>query len=440
MQKKLIVLLLTSSVALCQESPSPAQNETAIEKAEIAQLNKELTATQQKSDAQESKSQADEKQNPQTPLEVPVKLGEPAKVVTQEIETKEDDVQKEITQATETQEEKAPDAPPIIEEQQVPSTETPQEDDEIEIKNINTVDIREPKGNWLYKRIWWEKAERVYEKIKQLADKIMEFRLDIFNRRNELNRSIIDPFYAGLSLERGGLEEVIISLLQKIDEQKKQVSQEPEETQQSAQRIEEKKKMLEELQEDAQKIVKIDRAIDDALMRLVEQTNQIKYYEQQAWESFKAINRELSDKKARELYYAMDTYWKNLNNINNYLSDPYSKYFDQLLAKIQQEIENLKNSIHLLSQKGIDLSAHIKRMRAAPTPSKEVEPQSEESEEQGFLYTIWGWIKAPFIAIGTMLTGFYDSIAGLFGGGITSENDTNQAESEETSQEEEVTE
>ena len=51
------------------------------------------------------------------------------------------------------------------------------EQDEIEIKGIDTVDINEPKGNWLYKRIWWEKAERTYEKIKQLTDKYFSLNL-----------------------------------------------------------------------------------------------------------------------------------------------------------------------------------------------------------------------------------------------------------------------
>ena len=57
---------------------------------------------------------------------------------------------------------------------------TTPEQDEIEIKGIDTVDIAQPKGNWLYKRIWWEKAERLYEKIKQLANEISESRIVFF--------------------------------------------------------------------------------------------------------------------------------------------------------------------------------------------------------------------------------------------------------------------
>ena len=51
-----------------------------------------------------------------------------------------------------------PVAPAPIEHVQIP--QEPSEEEEIEIKGIDTVNVNEPKGNWLYKRIWWEKAER----------------------------------------------------------------------------------------------------------------------------------------------------------------------------------------------------------------------------------------------------------------------------------------
>jgi hypothetical protein len=176
------------------------------------------------------------------------------------------------------------------------------------------------------------------------------------------------------------------------------------------------------LQQGNQNIQKIDRALEDALMKLVEQLNQAKYYEQQAWEHFKAINRELSDKKARELFYSMDTYWRNLNSINSYLSDAFAKYFDQLGEKLQQETDKIKTNSQALEEKGISLALQSASMKKeCKIPAKE-EAQPEEPEQaSGLLGTVWGWVKAPFSAVGSVFGGIYDWITGLFGGESSSD-------------------
>src|SRR5579872_3599284 len=49
---------------------------------------------------------------------------------------------------------------------------------------IDTVSLEEPQGNWLFKRIWWERAEERYEKIRNLVTAIWESRTQFFNKRN----------------------------------------------------------------------------------------------------------------------------------------------------------------------------------------------------------------------------------------------------------------
>jgi hypothetical protein len=286
------------------------------------------------------------------------------------------------------------------------------EQDEVEIKGIDTVDIAQPKGNWLYKRIWWEKAERLYEKIKQLANEISESRIVFFLKRHELDRAVIDPFYLSLGLEQGGLEEITSYLTAQL-EQERAAGQLDEKEQQLLDTISSEKKTLEQLGQGGQRVAKLVNALEDALIKLLEQVNQARSYEQSAWDNFKAINRELSDKRARELYYNMDSYWKNLNNINAYLTDSYTKYYEQLTSKVKEEVDSIQGTIQGLKEKGVDIKMQAQKLRTGCKITDSEQEAQQPQESTGILSTIWGWIKAPFVLIGDTVSGIF----GMFGGG-----------------------
>ncbi len=304
---------------------------------------------------------------------------------------------------------------PVVSEQVQETAAVPAstpEQDEIEIKGIDTVDIAQPKGNWLYKRIWWEKAERLYEKIKQLANEISESRIVFFLKRHELDRTVIDPFYLSLGLEQGGLEEITSYLTSQL-EQERAAGQLDEKEQQLLDTISGEKKTLEQLGQGGQRVAKLVNALEDALIKLLEQVNQARSYEQSAWDNFKAINRELSDKRARELYYNMDSYWKNLNNINAYLTDSYTKYFEQLTGKVKEEVDSIQGTIQGLKEKGVDIKMQAQKLRTGCKITDSEQEAQQPQESTGILSTIWGWIKAPFVLIGDTVSGIF----GMFGGG-----------------------
>ena len=59
--------------------------------------------------------------------------------------------------------------------------------------------------------------------------------------------------------------------------------------------------------------------IDATLKKLMEQIDRARKYEREAWNNFKDIAHVLSDKKARELFYQMDTAHNNLKDIQEYV-------------------------------------------------------------------------------------------------------------------------
>lgn len=353
-----------------------------------------------------------EKQMPEV-QRAPQEIAAPVEQTPEEkpVATEVQEVAAPIEEVQTAQETATPVAPPQ------PGPEPEEHAEELEIKGINTVDVdSEPKGNWLYKRIWWEKAERTYEKIKQLTDKILEARILYFARRTDLDRNVLDPFYLGQGFNQGELTEIINYLTQQLEQERKEGSIDEKERDLLTILTEEKKN-LEGLQKGVSMVSNIDHAIDDALLKLSEQLNQAKMYEQQAWQSFKAINRELSDKKARELYYSMDTYWRNLNNINSYISGSFAQYFDQLDDRIKQEVENIKSTMGTLKEKGIDIQSQAQKLKAGKSAEKEEETVEAEQAPTGFVETLISWIKAPFTGIANLFGSGFNWITGLFGGG-----------------------
>src|SRR5437870_6541847 len=74
---------------------------------------------------------------------------------------------------------------------------------------IDTVSLENPQGNWLFKRIWWERAEERYEKIRLLVDAVWESRTIFFVKRNELDRNVLDPFYLNVGIGQGELQTIL---------------------------------------------------------------------------------------------------------------------------------------------------------------------------------------------------------------------------------------
>jgi len=290
------------------------------------------------------------------------------------------------------------------------------EQSDMEIKGIDTVNVNEAKGNWLYKRIWWEKAEDRYAKIKQLTDKLIDVRMDFFLKRNGIDRMLFE-FYSDVGFRQGEFADITNYLTRQLEQERKAEGALDEKELEILNTLTQEKKNIEQMQLGIQTLGKIDKALEDALLKLTEQLHQAKYYEQQSWEIFKAINREISDKKARELFYTMDTYWRNLNSINAYLSDAFSTYFEQLIQKLTQESDKIKTSVQALSEKGISLQAQSLAMRKeCKMPAQDEEQEQETEQTTGFLGGAWKIIMAPFNAIGSVFGGMYNWVAGLFGG------------------------
>ncbi len=180
--------------------------------------------------------------------------------------------------------------------------------------------------------------------------------------------------------------------------------------------------VLEQLRQDVQAISKIDEAMGNALLMLLQEIDQARGFEKQSWQNFKAIARELSDKKAHNLYYGIETYWQNMKDIHVYVSTQLSSYFQQLISKAQEQIANVRSTMDALKERGIDLKEHAKKMEQSAMERTQAEQEGLKKQpvKQGVLRRMLGGIGS-FLGIAWQycvgaVRVVWQGIKGLFGG------------------------
>jgi hypothetical protein len=280
-----------------------------------------------------------------------------------------------------------------------------------EIEGIDTVDLESPQGNWLFKRIWWERAEQKYEKIRAIVQSIFESRMRFFSTRNEVDKSILDPFYIGIGLSQGELQALLDQLIATLEKEREDQGALDANERSVLNAVRNEREMLEQMHKDVMAINQLDRDIDDALSQLMEQINRVRGYDSEAWQAFKEIARVLDDTKARELYYRVDTAGRNIKDIRTYIDVSYAPHFDQLVVTVREQVDRVQSTVAALKEKGIDFKMQVERLTKAPVAQEE---EQEEEESGGIISSIFSAIGSFFSSIWGIIRWPYDLI---FGGG-----------------------
>jgi len=291
----------------------------------------------------------------------------------------------------------APQAPAPEEVSQTPSA-APEEFDTSKVKNYA--------GNWYLKRGWWENAESEYEKIREVLKNLFEARMGFFENRNEIERTLFEPFYRNMGFEQGELKDTLVYLIDQIEG-----ARETEGTLDIKQReflsvLEEEKKTLEQLKLDIDQFAKFDDAINDAIDLLMKEMNQALHYEQTAWKEFKAIADDLSDIKARERYYTIRTLYKDIKNIYEYVRGDFKQYFDGLAGTAHKEADRIKTAVQTLKSKGIDLKIEAKKLAEEPSKTAPAPTCGVKTEEPGYIMGAVYWVGGMFKSAWNLIFGW----------------------------------
>ncbi|MBI2352720.1 hypothetical protein HYV11_00565 [Candidatus Dependentiae bacterium] len=244
---------------------------------------------------------------------------------------------------------------------------------------LDTINI-DSGGNWLEKRIWFKKAEMLFDEIRILVTKVSDMRTEFVDEVNSVGKKI-DLFYEQVSFEKGQIDEVLKQIVFDLSQNRSERGGDLSSQERQIRAIDKaEQKQIEQIGNDIKKVDDFDAQIDKAMMQAFKTIDDCRKLEGSAWKHFKSIGSELDDKKARTLYYEMENVQKNIEQNIKYLQATLLPYVrTKLIAQVEQIMTTIQAAVKLLDQKGIHLEALVKKYTQA---DNEIEQQREEEAEK----------------------------------------------------------
>lgn len=244
-------------------------------------------------------------------------------------------------------------------------------------------------GNWLLKRVWWEKTEEIYEQIKEVFNRVMDTRMRFISDYNKLNRSL-DIFYNEVGIEQGPLRDLLSHAQDLMDKEAKEQGYLNKKEQAFVFKLKGKERDLEQLKLDVKAIQELDAKLDEAFEMLFKQIDVCNQYEQKAWDNFKEIARELNDKEARKLYYDTEGLYNDIKKVSEYISGAFASYFDQTIQSAHDHTSKISSQMNALKNEGVDLvkQAEILEKDEVPEAKKTVKQTKQKLQPKGWWYKL----------------------------------------------------
>jgi hypothetical protein len=302
-------------------------------------------------------------------------------------------------------------------EQESPQKQEPEVAEEM--ISIDTIDLDQPEGNWLNKRIWWERAKDKYKECRDVYEGIFASRMIFLEKRAEIEKTILNPFYREIGLEQAEIRTILTTLIEDIEREREETGFLDEKEREFLDKLILSKKDLEQLMLDIDTIDDIDSHIDKAINTLNGKINEAHRFEQSAWQEFEAIAHELSDKKAYERYYIIDGLHKNLKELKKYIDHEFSSYFDSLIQAAKDKTDRAKKEIQDLKDHGIDLKEQHgllvaeeqineeEQARIAEQKAAEAAKKAAQAAQSGFFTKILNAVINFFKALWNVLFGWW---------------------------------
>lgn len=239
------------------------------------------------------------------------------------------------------------------------SDSTKSDDVSVSIANVHHINLDTTQvdggGNWLNKRLWYERAQNVFGEIRALVNSVGDVRIQFSNEVNAVGHKI-DAFFETVDFTKGELDDKFKEILVALDTEQKIVGDLSAQERTLQTTIKQEIKVIEQVGKNIKSIGEVDNKIDETLMQAFKTIDECREYETKAWESFQSIGKELDDKKARNLYYQMNNYKQNIDQKITYLKNTLLPYLHNVLvAKIDMNVSKINQSMNDLKAKGIDL-------------------------------------------------------------------------------------
>jgi len=240
-----------------------------------------------------------------------------------------------------------------------------------------------------------------------------------FSNRSKLDKAL-DQFYQNIGLEQGPLQDILHFTLEILDKEKQQDGYLSKKEQALLVKVQDKQRALEQLKKDVDAIEVLDTKADEALEVVLQQINMCNKYEQQAWENFKNIARELNDKEARKQYYDTKGLLSDIEKINTYLTGSFSQYFNQTIQSAQDHMKSIAAQMSTLKNDGVDLKKEAEKLEEDDIEEEKEKKESEKKEPKkvvkktGILNTVTGWFSSITQTVKGWWTTLYLKVFSIF--------------------------
>ncbi len=267
----------------------------------------------------------------------------------------------------------------------------PQEDEPV--GGLDTVDLQNPQGNWLFKKYWWNSAQERYLQIRELNQKIQDMQIKFFAKRTELDKQILDPFYAEIGISQSDLQRSMQSLMSQLEQEREKQGMLTEEERELVDTVAKDRERLQRLEKDVAAVGTLRDEADRAIDRFMGQKNRVTDLDKNAWEHVREIGRIVNDQQASGLYYKVDSIRKTVKDINAHVEQDLNRFFEQLFTNAREQTERIKGTLQALKEQGIDLKARVQSAQEHDA-SKEIAPVDEDKEKKATPPQKTGWLSS----------------------------------------------
>lgn len=239
------------------------------------------------------------------------------------------------------------------------ATDNASEDVSVAVANVHQINLDntdiDSGGNWLNKRIWYERSQAIFDDIRRLVTGITDLRIQFSNEVNAVGQKI-DSFFGTVIFTKSDIDTKFHEILTALETEQKIVGDLSEEERNLQTSLKQALPGIDQIGKDMKSIGEVDLKIEQTLMQAFKTIDECNDLESKAWDAFKAIAKELDDKKARNFYYQMNNYKQNINQKILYLRSTLLPYLHNVLvAKIEMNIMKINNALEEFKQKGLDL-------------------------------------------------------------------------------------
>lgn len=229
----------------------------------------------------------------------------------------------------------------------------------VAVANVHQIDLDtlevDGSGNWLNKRIWYERSQKVFDEIRNLISALNNLRLQFANESNACGQKI-DLFFESVNFTKTDLDNKFTEILASLDTEKTIRGDLSEAERNLKTTVEQELPTIDQIGKDITAIGALDEQSDKTLIQSLKTIDECHDYETKAWNNYKEIAKELDDKKARTLYYQISNCKKNIEEKSKYLKNNLLSYLqNDVIAKIDSNISKINAAIETLKTKGIDL-------------------------------------------------------------------------------------